>query len=205
MNLSRSLAALVAVLAASGASAAGSDFRIDTTHAQVFFSASHDGYTNPVGRMKVKSGFFRFDPDDWSQSKVDVTLDVVTLDMGDKPWNDKLLSAYFDVSNHPTARYVSTGIEKTGERTGVVHGTLTLLGKTLPVDLKVTLNKAAVNGYTLHYVAGFTATAQFRRSAFGMSRSLKDVGDDVSVHIEIEGVRDGDAAKNAAPAENSQQ
>lgn len=205
MNLSRSLAAVAAALAASGATAAGNDFRIDTTHAQVFFSASHDGYTNPVGRMKVQSGSFHFDADDWAHARVDATLDVASLDMGDKPWNDKLLSAYFDVTNHPTARYVSTAVEKTGERSGVVHGKLTLLGKTLPVDLKVTLNKAAVNGYTLHYVAGFTATAEFKRSAFGMTRSVKDVGDDVSVHIEVEGVRDGDAAKPAAPAESPQQ
>ncbi len=204
MNASRSLIAVAAALAGSGAHAAD-DFRVDTAHAQVFFSASHDGYTNPVGRLKVKSGFFRFDADDWSKSRVDATLDIASLDMGDKPWNDKLLSAYFDVTNHPTARYVSTGVEKTGERAGIVHGNLTLLNKTLPVDLKVTLNKAAVNGYTLHYVAGFSATAAFKRSAFGMTRSLKDVGDDVSVHIEIEGVRDGDAARQAAPADTPQQ
>jgi len=204
VNPYRSLAALAAALAAAAACAAGSDFRIDTTHAQVFFSASHDGYTNPVGRLKVKSGFFRFDADDWPHAQVDATLDIASLDMGDKPWNDKLLSAYFDVTNHPTAHYISTSVEKTGERSGVVHGQLTLLGKTLPVDLKVTLNKAAVNGYTLHYVAGFTATAAFKRSAFGMTRSLKDVGDDVSIRIEIEGVRDGDAAKQAAPADTRQ-
>ena len=204
MNVLRSLAALAAAAAASHAVAAD-DFRIDTTHAQVFFSASHDGYTNPVGRMRVKSGFFRFDADDWTKSQVDATLDIASLDMGDKPWNDKLLSAYFDATNHPTAHYVSTGVEKTGERTGVVHGKLTLLGRTQTVDLKLTFNKAAMNGYTLHYVAGFSASAAFKRSAFGMTRSLKDVGDDVTIHIEVEGVRDGDAAKQAAPAEGEQQ
>ena len=52
MNGLRSLAVLVAVAASTHALAAD-DFRIDTTHAQVFFSASHDGYTNPVGRMRV--------------------------------------------------------------------------------------------------------------------------------------------------------
>lgn len=201
--INRVVLGCAATLAASAATAA--DFRIDTVHAQVFFSASHDGYTNPVGRMRVKSGFFRFDDADWSQSQVDATIEIASLDMGDKPWNDKLLSAYFDVSHYPTAHFVSTKVEKTGEKTGVVHGKLTIVGQTRPVDLKVTFNKAAVNGYSLHYVAGFSATADFKRSAFGMSRSLKDVGDDVSVHIEVEGVRDGDAAKQAAPAEGDAQ
>src|SRR5215468_50634 len=186
-----------AVLAASAAAA--DDFRIDAVHAQVFFSASHDGYTNPVGRMRVKSGFFAFDADDWTKSRVDATIDIASLDMGDKPWNEKLLRDYFDVTNHSTARFVSTSVEKTGERAGVVHGKLTLLGRTRPVDLKVTFNKAATNGYTLHYVAGFSASTEFKRSSFGMTRSLKDVGDDVTVHIEVEGVRDGDAAKQAEP------
>lgn len=166
-------------------------FTIDPVHSQVFFSASHDGYTNPVGRMRVKSGTFRFDADDWGAAQVDATIDVGTLDMGDGAWNRKLLSSYFDATNYPTAHYVSTAVEKTGERTGVVHGKLTLLGKTLPVDLQLTFNRAAVNGYTLRYIAGFSATAKFKRSAFGMTRSINDVGDDVAVRLEVEGERGG--------------
>lgn len=187
---------VVPLLAAHGAAAA--DFRIDPVHSQVFFSASHDGYTNPMGRMHVKNGTFRFDDGDWSAAQVDATIDIGSLDMGDAPWNRKLLSAYFDATNHPTARFVSTRVEKTGERRGVVHGNLTLLGRTRPVDLQVTFNRAAVNGYTLQYIAGFSADAAFKRSAFGMTRETKSVGDDVKVHLEIEGARDADA-KPAAP------
>lgn len=184
-------AAVLALSCAASAASAGepSAFKIDPVHSQIFFSASHDGYTNPMGRMHVKEGTFRFDGDDWSTASVEATIDIGSLDMGDESWNKKLLSAYFDASNHPTAHYVSTGVDKTGERTGVVHGNLTLLGRTLPVDLQLTFNRAAVNGYTLHYVAGFSADAEFKRSKFGMTRQLKDVGDDVKVHLEIEGDR----------------
>jgi len=152
-----------------------------------------------MGRMHVKSGTFRFDDADWSSAQVDATIDVASLDMGDAPWNRKLLSAYFDVSNHPTARFVSTRVEKTGDRRGVVHGNLTLLGRTRPVDLQVTFNRAAVNGYTLQYIAGFSADAAFKRSAFGMTRETKSVGDDVTVHLEIEGSRG--AASDPPPAD----
>ena len=199
MNLFRLAAAPLLACASSAAFGGPTDFKIDTVHSQVFFSASHDGYTNPVGRMHVKAGTFRFDADDWSASQVDATIDVASLDMGDEPWNRKLLSAYFDVTNHPTAHFVSTSVEKTGERTGVIHGKLTLLEKTRPVDLQVKFNKAALNGYSLRYVAGFSATAEFKRSTFGMDRELKSVGDDVSVRLEIEGMREG-AAKPAPDA-----
>ena len=135
-------AAALALLATTSAAAA--DFVIDPVHSQIFFSASHDGYTYPWGRMHLKQGRFRFDDADWSQAQVDATIDIASLDMGDGAWNHKLLSSYFDVSNHPTARFVSKRVEKTGERTGIVHGELTLLGRTRPLDLQVTLNRAAV-------------------------------------------------------------
>ena len=196
----RIVTALLLTAAACAASAAPTQFEIDPVHSQVFFSASHDGYTNPTGRLRIKSGAFAFDNDDWSHAQVDATIDIGTLDMGDAPWNQKLLTAYFDAVNHPTARFVATRAEKTGERSGIVHGNLTLLGRTRPVDLQVTFNRAALNGYTLRYVAGFSADAAFKRSAFGMSRELKTVGDDVKVHLEIEGVRGGSDKPPAPPA-----
>lgn len=179
-------------------------FRIDSVHSQVFVSASHDGYTNPSGRLHVKDGTFRFDADDWSTAQVDATIDVASLDMGDAPWNAKLLNAFFDVTHYPTAHFVSTRVEKTGERKGVIHGNLTLLDKTRPVDLQVTFNRAAVNGFTLHYVAGFSANATFKRSLFGMTRDIPSVGDEVSVHLEIEGRRDGDVKPQAETAPSTE-
>jgi len=185
---------LLMLLACPACALAGADnFRIDAVHSQVFFSASHAGYTNPNGRMHVKEGSFRFDAGDWSQAQVNATVDIASLDMGDAPWNSKMLNSFFDVTHYPTAHFVSTSAEKTGDRSGVVHGKLTLLDKTRPIDLLVTFNRAAVNGYTLQYVAGFSATATFKRSLFGMTRDIPSVGDDVVVRMEIEGVRDGDA------------
>jgi len=189
LKLFRSAVVLALLGAAQAALADATDFTIDPVHSQIFFSASHDGYTNPVGRLHVKSGTFGFDADDWSSAQVDATVDIASLDMGDAAWNRKLLNSYFDATNYPTAHFVSTRVEKTGERTGIVHGNLTLLGKTKPVDLQVTFNRAALNGYTLRYVAGFSATAAFKRSLFGMTRETKSVGDDVTIHMEIEGTR----------------
>ena len=202
MKFYRTFALVAGLLTASAAAVAGpSDYRFYMAHTQIFFSVSHLNYSHPVGRMHVKGGYFRFDPDDWSSSKVDATIDIASLDMGDGAWNDKLRSAFFDVTTYPTAHYVSTKVEKTGERTGVVHGNLTLLGKTHPVDLQVTFNRAGADGYSLRYIAGFAATAAFKRSTWGMTRSIPDNGDDVTIHIEVEGIRDSDAQKQSPPDE----
>ena len=199
MKLYRVLAVPALLAASTAVFAAPSDYRFYMAHTQIFFSVSHLNYSHPMGRMHVKGGYFSFDPDDWSSAKVDVTIDIASLDMGDEAWSNKMRSAFFDVTTYPTAHYVSTKVEKTGEHTGVVHGNLTLLGKTHPVDLQLTFNRAAADGYSMRFIAGFAATAAFKRSTFGMTRSLPDNGDDVSIHIEAEGIRDGDAQKQAAP------
>ncbi len=178
-------------------SAQASNFKFDPVHTQIFFSISHVGYSHSTGRVAVKSGFFSFDDGDWSKSKVDVTIDIASLDMGNSGWSDKLKSSFFDASTYPTAHYVSKSVQKTGDKTGIVHGELTLLGKTVPVDLQLTFNREGVDGYTMKYIAGFSANASLKRSAFGMTRSDKDIGDDVTIHMEVEGDRDGDAQKQA--------
>ena len=195
----RILTALIAL--SSSMSAAASDFRFDPVHSQVFFSVSHQGYSQSTGRLAIKRGFFAFDNGDWSKSRVDVTLDITSLDMGDPAWSGKVKSAYLDAGTYPTAHFVSTSVEKTGDKTGVAHGKLTLLGRTHPLDLRITFNRASADGYTMRYIAGFSADAKLKRSAFGLTRSAESIGDEITVHVEAEGIRDGDAEKKANAAQ----
>ncbi len=183
-------------------SATASDFRFDPVHSQVFFSVSHQGYSQSTGRFAIKGGFFAFDNGDWSKSKVDVTVDVASLDLGDPGWSDKVKSAYLDAATYPTAHFVSASVEKTGDKTGVAHGKLTLFGHTLPLDLRITFNRAGADGYTMRYIAGFSADAKLKRSAFGLTRSAESIGDEITVHVEAEGIRDGDAEKKTDTAES---
>jgi polyisoprenoid-binding protein YceI len=200
MELRRYL--LIPLVAATCASAQASNFQFDTVHTQVFFSASHLGISNPVGRMRVKSGFIQFDSGDWSKAKVDALVDTASLDMGDEAWNRKLRSGEFlNTDKFPTAHFVSDRVEKTGENTGVAHGKLTLLGVTRPVDLKVTYNRAIVDPYTFRYTAGFSAEAKFKRTFFGMTKYEREIGDEVTVRIEAEGLRGGDAKGQAEASE----
>jgi polyisoprenoid-binding protein YceI len=188
---------LLAALA-TAASASASDYRFDPVHTQVLFSVSHLGFSRPQGRLHVKSGFIHFDENDWGKAKVEAEIDTTSLDMGDATWNAKLRSwEFFGADKHPSAQFVSDKVEKTGERSGVVHGRLTLLGVSRPLDLTVTFNRAGMDSYSLHYTAGFSATATLKRSDFGMKKYLPDVGDEVSIQIEAEGLRDRDAQEQA--------
>lgn len=182
------------------APARATDYRFDTTHTQLFFCVSHMGFSNPCGRMRVKSGFIHFDADRWAQAKVDVVIDAASLDMGDAKWDATLRSWQFlETGRYPTARYVSTAVEKTGERSATVHGKLTLRGVTRPVDLHVVFHRAGLDPYDMRYTAGFSAKATVQRSGFGIKKYLPDIGDAVSIRIEAEGLRDKDAQAHTAP------
>src|SRR6185312_6005474 len=96
---------------------------------------------------------------------------------------------FLDAGKYPDAHFVSTSVEKTGDRTGVVRGKLTLRGVTRSLDLRVTFNRTGLDPYNFRYTAGFSATATLKRSDFGMKKYLPDIGDDVAIRIEAEGLR----------------
>ncbi len=173
-------------------------YRFDPPHTQIFFSADHQKFSNPVGRLKVKDGWFQFDDKDFSTAKVDVEIDMTSADMGDDAWSKTVRSGQLlDTDKYPTARYTSKSVEKQGDNRGVIHGDLTLHGVTKPVDIAFTLNRIANDPYRFKQKAGFSATATIKRADFGISRYTEVIGENIALRFEIEGLRDGDAAKDA--------
>lgn len=193
----------IAVLAlwfgCASALAAPATYRFDPVHTQVWFTASHDGYSHPLGRLRVAEGWFVFDPDDWSGGRVDVILDMTSVDLGDGKWSEAVMSGQFlDAERWPRARFTSRSVEKTGADTGIVHGTLELHGERQPVDVAFTLNRVGNDPYTFRHKIGFSATASLDRFAFGMQRFKDVVGATVDLRLEIEGIRESDSVPSPA-------
>jgi polyisoprenoid-binding protein YceI len=169
-------------------------YRIDPVHSQVLFNVEHNGFSRSFGRLKITDGTIRFDRDDWTKSSVDATIDVASVDMGDAEWNKAVRgSALLDSDHAQTARYVSDSVEKKTDDEGVVHGKLTLRGTTLPLDLPFRVNRVGKTIYGLHTVAGFSSSATLDRTAYGMTSNKNSIGTAVSVWLEIEAIRGGEA------------
>lgn len=193
--LLRTAITIAALVPAGIALAAADTYRFDPVHSQVWFTTDHQGFSRPQGRLRIKDGWFRFDAKDWSSAQVDVVVDLTGLDLGDAKWNDMVKSGQFlDTARWPTARYTSRSVEATDAMHAIVHGELELHGGKLPVDLAVTLNRAATDPYAFRHKAGFSATASLSRAAFGLSRYKDVVADEVRINLQIEGIRDRDAA-----------
>ncbi|GHA18539.1 cytochrome b561 [Arenicella chitinivorans] len=80
-----------------------------------------------------------FDADELDQSRFDVTIDPASADSNDAERDQTIASAeFFDVSNHPTARFVATEFNRQGDAF-VTQGRLTMKGisKTLPFTFTV--------------------------------------------------------------------
>lgn len=189
------LAALL--LVPSLASARVISYRIDPVHTQVLFSADHDGYSQPVGRMRVKAGWLQFDEDDWSNAKVVVDIDTASVDIGDGAWNDAVTGKRFlDAKEFPLAHFESASVEKTDARHGTLHGQLTLHGVTHEVSIPFTFNRTGATIFSgLQTLAGFSAQATIDRTQFGMTSFPKAVGTQVNLRLEVEAILDQDAQR----------
>lgn len=179
------------------------DYRIDTVHSQILFSADHDGYSNPVGRLAITSGWLRFDPDDWGASKVVADIDLASADLGDKGWNAAVTGGKFlDAAKFPTAHFESISVTKTGKETGTLEGKLTLHGVTLPVKVDFTVNRVGATLFGFETIAGFSGAAKLDRTQFGMTAFPKAVGTEVTIRLEIEAKLDRNAEYDYQQAAN---
>jgi polyisoprenoid-binding protein YceI len=188
---------LLSLAAAAPASARMLYFRMDPVHSQVLVSVDHDGYSHPVGRMKIKAGWIGFDEDDWSTAKVVADVDSASVDFGDTDWNDAVTGKRFlDAKGFPLAHFESTTVQKSDAQHGILRGNLDLRGFTHEIEIPFTLNRIGATIFSgMQTLAGFSATANLDRTQFGMTAFPKAVGTQVEVRLEVEAILDQDAQK----------
>ena len=120
------------------------------------------------GRFGAVNGTITVDENDPKTAKVDVTVDVTSVDTRQEMRDNHLRSPdFFDVANHPTMHFVSKRIE--GDVTGSfkVIGDLTIRGTTQEVTLDVTFEGRAKDPWG-NERAGFSATGKINRRDFGL-------------------------------------
>jgi polyisoprenoid-binding protein YceI len=187
-----------ALAIASSAACAGElhTYRLDPTHTQIVFFVDHLGLSKGIGRLKIDQGWFQFDPDDWTRSRVDLTILPGSLDMGDAKWTDAVLAArFFDAQRWPRARFSSDSVRRIEGNDGVIEGYLDWRGVKQPVQLRIRFNQIRKDPYSFKTKAGFSASASMSRFDFGMQRYRDVIGEQIELRIEVEGIRDARAAK----------
>jgi polyisoprenoid-binding protein YceI len=170
---------------------------LDPAHSEVAFSVRHLMLSKVRGRFASFSGTF-VTAEDPLGSSVEATVDLSSIDTNSADRDAHLRSAdFFDVDQHPTMSYRSTGVRVDGDQ-WVVEGELSLHGVTRSVPLQLELHGFLPDSPFADTRVGFTATAEINRDDFGITfNSVLEsgglaLGNKVQVTLEIEAIRRSD-------------
>lgn len=184
------LAALAIATATGSAYAEPVRYDVEPTHAFVHFEAVHSGASTNRGRFDQVEGSITLDKAA-QRGSVDITVMPGSVNTGIDSYNNHLRgSDFLDTSKFPQARFVGDGFVFANDNVQSVSGTLTLLGKSVPVTLSATRFRCYNSRmFDQREVCGGDFETVLQRSAFGMNYGLPGIPDDIRILIQIEALR----------------
>src|SRR5580765_7789160 len=89
---------------------------IDLSHSKIGFSVRHFGITNTEGQFKKAQGTIVTSKKDFSDAKVNVTIEANSIDTNDAQRDGHLRSGdFFDTEKYPEIQFEGESIEKMEE------------------------------------------------------------------------------------------
>jgi polyisoprenoid-binding protein YceI len=166
--------------------AATSTWNIDPMHANAQFLVKHLGISTIQGDFTKISGTVMVDDSDLTNSSVNATIDVNSVDTRVQRRDDDLRSEhFFNVAQYPTMTFKSTKISKSGDGKLKMTGNLTIRGVTKEVTFDVTGPTAPITAMGGQR-RGASATTKLNRQDFGVSADPGMVGDDITILLDLE-------------------
>ena len=187
------LRVLVALIFSAGAfsAAAQETYVADPAHSQPSFEAKHIGMTVQFGGFSKSSTKITLDRAA-KTGTVDVAIDATSVHTFD-PRLDAVVKGerFFNVEKFPTITFKSSHVVFDGDRPTTVEGTLTLLGVTKPVSLKVISFTCGEQPFNKKPMCAANAVATIKRSDWGMTNGLEigNPADEVTLRVPVEGYR----------------
>lgn len=164
------------------------EWQVDPSHTSVTFEVSHLGFSTISGDFGSVEPVVSFDPENIEATEVSFTIDASSIDTGWAARDEHLNRADFlNTGEFPEITFVSTSVTQTGENTADVTGDLTMLGQTQEVTFAATLNQLAPFPFNPEMqIAGFTATGEVDRTAFGMGFGAPMIPAVIPVTVNLE-------------------
>ena len=165
---------------------------IDAGHSKVGFSVRHMMVTNTHGAFEKYSGTVVINEKNPSKSKIDVAIEVGSINTGDKKRDEHLLSPdFFNAKKFPKMTFVSSKVSKKGAGY-LVAGKLTIRGISKPVTLHVNEVTKTIKGPWGKTRRGASATTEINRTDFGLkwNKVLEAggvaLGEKVKIQLDLE-------------------
>src|SRR5262249_25996011 len=179
------MAAVAVLSAARAADAPATHYTLDPAKSTLEYQFAQAGAQNK-GKFTKFTVTLDFSPDNPAAGKLDVVVEMGSLDTGDKERDDTLKSAdLFSVDKFPQAHFTSTQITKTANGYDAA-GKLTLRGVTRDLHVPFSFRTASEQGKSVGYLFGKTS---LKRLDFGVGqgdwKSTEWVGNDVAVSYSL--------------------
>lgn len=142
---------------------------IDPMHSEVLFKIKHLVISTVTGAFKKFQGTVITNGDDFTNAKINFTLDVKSIDTNQAHRDEHLQNGdFFESETYPEIKFQSTSFTKEPGDDYKMTGDLTMKGVTKPVVLNVEYggSEKDMHGNLKH---GFEITGKINRKDFGMA------------------------------------
>lgn len=189
----RIVTAVILLSGLSSAAHAAESYTIDPLHTYTHFSVNHLGFSTMQGRFDRSSGKITLDRAA-SSGTVDISIEAGSINTGHGKRDQHLGGPdFFNAAEFPSVTYKSSAVKFKRDTPTRVEGNLTLLGVSKPVTLSIDSFNCGIDPMDplkKKEKCGAAVSAQIKRSDFGMSYGLPNVGDDIKLVFEVEAYKD---------------
>ncbi len=162
-------------------------WELDDSHTRVGFEVEHLGFSTTMGRFDKVDGTLNYNMKAPEATQMSFVIDTNSINTAWEARDEHLRKDdFFNVAKYPTMTFKSTQVDFINPIQAKVTGDFTLLGKTMPLTLDVTLKKLADSPMTKEPVIGFRATGNIDRAAYGMTAFAQGITTNVPIQIDGE-------------------
>jgi polyisoprenoid-binding protein YceI len=141
---------------------------MDPAHSEVTFKVRHMMITNVTGTFENSTGSMHSDSPDFTDAEVSFEAEVASVNTRNSQRDEHLrTNEFFDATTHPKLSFVSSKLEKTGDKDYLLHGDITIRGVQKPIVLQVAYKGSVVDPWGL-LRAGFEMSGSVQRADFGL-------------------------------------
>ena len=163
------------------------DYTIDPSHSRLGFVARHAMVTKVRGQFGAFTGTAHIDEATPADSKVDISIDVASIETGSADRDGHLKSGdFFDAETYPTITFTSTKVERDGSDWAIT-GDLTIKDVTKSVTIPFEQTGSARDPFG-NVRVGFEGETTINRKDWGLTwnAALETGGVLVSEKIKLE-------------------
>jgi polyisoprenoid-binding protein YceI len=180
----------VSALATLPAAAELETYTVDPRHTFPTYEVSHFGYSMQRGRFNKTTGKIAIDTAA-KKGSADIAMETASVSTGVDKLDEHLRSEDFlNAAKYPQITFKSDNFAFDGERLKSATGDLTINGVTRPVTFNASVFQCAVNPMIKKKQCGADLVTTIKRSDFGVKYALPALGDDVTLRIPVESIKD---------------